>query len=188
MIIYKVHRYKLDSVYIKTMVRTHYNPVDDSVFRTLFKEERLLHGGRYTDNDISVFRSATPYIRGSGSGWFSRIGIPLLRKYIAPNLLEFGSNVLSDITSGQSPKTSIKKRGIESLKKTVKKVLTGRGRKKMGNTKRKNKKTKNLYVKKKSRKPQLGGKKAKRKKIKRKVKHKTKNKFSKCIFDRNFRI
>ena len=185
MIIYNVHQYKLDSVYIKTMVRTHYRPVDESVFRTLFKEERLLHGGRYTDNDISVFRSATPYIRGSG--WFSRIGIPLLRKYIAPNLLEFGSNVLSDITSGQSPKTSIKKRGIESLKKTVKKVLTGQGRKKMGNTKRKNKK-KYVYVKKKSHKPKLGGKKTTRKKVKRKVKHKTKNKFSKCIFDRNFRI
>ena len=146
------------------MVRTHYSPVDESVFRTLFKEERLLHGGRYTDNDISVFRSATPYIRGSG--WFSRIGIPLLRKYIAPNLLEFGSNVLSDITSGQSPKTSIKKRGIESLKKTVKKVLTGQGRKKkMGNTKRKNKK-KYVYVKKKSHKPKLWGKNLREKRLK----------------------
>ena len=142
MIIYKVHQYKLDSVYTKTMVRAHYSPVAESVFRTLFKEERLLHGGRYTDNDISVFRSATPYIRGSG--WFSRIGIPLLRKYIAPNLLEFGSNVLSDITSGQSPKTSIKKRGIESLKKTVKKVLTGRGRKKWVTQKEKIRK--NMYM------------------------------------------
>ena len=137
------------------MVRAHYSPVAESVFRTLFKEERLLHGGRYTDNDISVFRSATPYIRGSG--WFSRIGIPLLRKYIAPNLLEFGSNVLSDITSGQSPKTSIKKRGIESLKKTVKKVLTGQGRKKWVTQKEKIRK--NMYMSRKNHtNPNWGGK------------------------------
>ena len=155
MIIYKVHQYKLDSVYTKTMVRAHYSPVAESVFRTLFKEERLLHEGRYTYNDISVFRSATPYIRGSG--WFSRIGIPLLRKYIAPNLLEFGSNVLSDITSGQSPKTSIKKRGIESLKKTVKKVLTGQGRKKWVTQKEKIRK--NMYMSRKNHtNPNWGGK------------------------------
>ena len=112
------------------MVRAHYSPVAESVFRTLFKEERLLHEGRYTYNDISVFRSATPYIRGSG--WFSRIGIPLLRKYIAPNLLEFGSNVLSDITSGQSPKTSIKKKGYRKLKENSQKGVNRTRQKKNG--------------------------------------------------------
>ena len=93
------------------MVQTVYTPVADHVFKTLFKEQGLLNGGRY-DDDISVFRSKTPFIRGSG--WFSRVAIPLFKKYIAPNLIEFGSNFLSDISSGVSPKSSAKKRGLES--------------------------------------------------------------------------
>merc|ERR1712179_289295 len=99
----------------------------------------------------------SPYIRGSG--FFTRIAIPFFKRIIAPNLLEFGSNFLSDITSGESAKSSAKRRGIESLKKTAKKLLTGKGRKikkKMACGKAK---TKRRRVKKKSYKPKFGGKK-----------------------------
>ena len=164
------------------MVRAHYVPVDPSVFRSLFKEDSLLHGGRI-DDDISVFKPGSAYVRGSG--WFSRIAIPILRKYIAPNLLEFGSNFLSDMASGESPKSSLKRRGLESVKKTAKKIITGRGRK-MTVTKRKSKKR--MIKKKRSNKPKLGGRKVimKRKTVKRKYVARKKKKTAKCIFDRNF--
>merc|ERR1711895_293821 len=116
-----------------------------------------------------------------GSGWFSRIAIPILRKYIAPNLLEFGSNFLSDMVSGESPKSSLKRRGLESVKKTAKKIITGRGRK-MTVTKRKSKKR--MIKKKRSNKPKLGGRKVimKRKTVKRKNVARKKKKTAKCIF------
>ena len=139
------------------MVRAHYVPVDPSVFRSLFKEDSLLHGGRI-DDDISVFKPGSHYLRGSG--WFSRIAVPIFKKYIAPNLFEFGSNFLSDMASGESPKSSLKRRGLESMKKTAKKIITGRGRK-MRTAKRKSKKR--LIKKKKSNKPKLGGRKTVRK-------------------------
>ena len=162
------------------MVRAHYVPVDASVFRSLFKEDSLLHGGRI-DDDISVFKPGSHYLRGSG--WFTRIAVPYLKKYIAPNLFEFGSNFLSDMVSGESPKSSLKRRGLESVKKTAKKIITGKGRK-MTATKRKSKKR--LVKKKKLNKPKLGGKKISRKKKTKKRKNVVRKKNTKCIFDRNF--
>ena len=106
------------------MVRTHYIPADEQVFRTLLKQDRLVGNG--FNGDIKIFTPKSPYIRGSG--WFSRTAIPIFKKIIAPNLIDFGSNFLRDITSGKSAKSSAKKRGMQSLKKTVKKVLTGQGR------------------------------------------------------------
>ena len=163
------------------MVRTHYVPVDASVFRSLFKEESLLSGGRI-DDDISVFKPGSHYLRGSG--WFSRIALPLFKNYIAPNLFEFGSNFLSDMASGESPKSSLKKRGIESLKKTAKKIITGRGRK-MTVKKRKSKK-RMINKKIKINRPKLGGKKIVRKRKTKKRKNVVRKKNTKCIFDRNF--
>ena len=162
------------------MVRAHYVPVDASVFRSLFKEDLLLHGGRI-DDDISVFKPGSHYLRGSG--WFSRIAVPIFKKYIAPNLFEFGSNFLSDMASGESPKSSLKRRGLESMKKTAKKIITGRGRK-MRTAKRKSKKR--LIKKKKSNKPKLGGRKTVRKRKTKKRKNVVRKKNTKCIFDRNF--
>ena len=63
------------------MVRTHYIPVDEHVFRSLFNEGGILHGGRYND-DIRIFSAKTPYIRGSG--WFSRLAIPLIKNIYRP--------------------------------------------------------------------------------------------------------
>ena len=162
------------------MVRAHYVPVDASVFRSLFKEDSLLHGGRI-DDDISVFKPGTHYLRGSG--WFTRIAVPIFKKYIAPNLFEFGSNFLSDMVSGESPKSSLKRRGLESVKKTAKKIITGKGRK-MTAPKRKSKKR--LVKKKKLNKPKLGGRKISRKKKTKKRKNVVRKKNTKCIFDRNF--
>merc|ERR1712082_585531 len=130
---------------------------DEQVFRDLFKQNRVLYGGIYND-DIKIFTAKSPYIRGSG--FFTRIAIPFFKRIIAPNLMEFGSNFLSDITSGESVKSSAKRRGMESLKKTAKKLLTGEGRKirKRKKSCRKTK-AKKRYVRKKSYKPKFGGKK-----------------------------
>ena len=106
------------------MVQTLYTPPDEQVFRLLFKQDRLVGGG--LNGDIKIFTPKSPYIRGSE--WFSRTAIPLFKKFIALNLIDFGSNFSKDITSGKSAKSSAKKRGMQSLKKTVKKVLTGQGR------------------------------------------------------------
>ena len=168
------------------MVRTQFIPFDEQIFRDLFKQNRVLYGGVYND-DIKIFTAKSPYIRGSG--FFSRIAIPFFKRIIAPNLMEFGSNFLSDISSGESAKSSAKRRGMESLKKTAKKLLTGQGRKiKKKKTSCCKTKTKRRHVKKKSYKPKFGGKKRRkysRKKISRKKKTSKKRK---CIFDSNFPI
>ena len=167
------------------MVRTQFIPLDEQVFSELFKQNRVLYGGIYND-DIKIFTAKSPYIRGSG--FFTRIAIPLFKRIIAPNLIEFGSNFLSDITSGESAKSSAKRRGLESLKKTAKKLLTGKGRKikkKMACTKSK---TKRRRVKKKSYKPKFGGKKRRKYSRKKNTKRKKTSKKRKCIFDSNFRI
>ena len=169
------------------MVRTQFIPFDEQVFRDLFKQNRALYGGIYND-DIKIFTANSPHIRGSG--FFTRIAIPFFKRIIAPNLLEFGSNFLSDINSGESAKSSAKRRGMESLKKTAKKLLTGEGRKikkrKMSCCKTK---TKRRYVKKKSYKAKFGGKK-KRRKYSRKKNNAIKKTYKKrkCIFDSNFGI
>ena len=106
------------------MVRTLHIPADDQVFRSLLNQNKLVGGG--FNGDIKIFTPKSPYIKGSG--WFSRTAIPIFKKIIAPNLIDFGSKFLKDITSGKSAKSSAKKRGMQSLKKTVKKVLTGQGR------------------------------------------------------------
>ena len=161
------------------MVQTVYTPTDEHVFTALFKQGRLVGGG-FNDN-IKIFAPKSRYIRGSG--WFTRTAIPLFKKFIAPNLIDFGSNFLSDITSGKSAKSSAKKRGMESLKKTVKKVLTGQGRriKKMSCSKTKKRKTS---------KKKIGGKKRKVKISRKKNSNKRKrgSKKRKCIFDSNFPI
>ena len=67
------------------MVQTLYTPADEQVFRALFKQGRLIGGG--FNDDIKIFAPKSPYIRGSG--WFSRTAIPLFKKIIAPNLIDF---------------------------------------------------------------------------------------------------
>ena len=165
------------------MMQTLYTPPDEQVFRLLFKQDRLVGGS--LNGDIKIFTPKSPYIRGSE--WFSRTAIPLFKKFIAPNLIDFGSNFLKDITSGKSAKSSAKKRGMQSLKNTVKKVLTGQGRrlKKMGCTKPKAKAKKRKPSKKK-----IGGKKRKVKISRKKniIKRKRTSKNRKCIFDSNFSI
>ena len=157
------------------MVRTQFIPFDEQVFRDLFKQNRVLYGGIYND-DIKIFTAKSPYIRGSG--FFTRIAIPFFKRIIAPNLMEFGSNFLSDITSGESAKSSAKRRGMESLKKTAKKLLTGEGRKikkkKMSCCKTKTKRRSDDDVKTKTK--------------RRSVRRKKTSKKRKCIFDSNFRL
>ena len=166
------------------MVRTHHTPADEQVFRSLLNQNRLVGSG--FNGDIKIFTPKSPYIRGSG--WFSRTAIPIFKKIIAPNLIDFGSKFLKDITSGKSAKSSAKKRGMQSLKKTVKKVLTGQGRrfkKKMSCHKPKTK-----HRRKKQSKKKTGGKKRKTKISRKKNTNKRKgaSKKRKCIFDSNFPI
>merc|ERR1712179_163342 len=99
-----------------------YTPTGEQVFSALFKQGRLVGGG--FNDDIKIFAPKSRYIRGSG--WFTRTAIPLFKKFIAPNLIDFGSNFLSDITSGKSAKSSAKKRGVESLKKSQESIIRSR--------------------------------------------------------------
>ena len=76
------------------MVRIVYIPPSQGVIRELLKSGPLIRGG--AKEDISVFIANPPHLKGSG--WFGRVAIPLLKKFVLPNLLDFGSNVLSDVS------------------------------------------------------------------------------------------
>ena len=171
------------------MVRVKYTPLPGSVFQSLFREGVTIdrfRGGSI--GDISVFKASSPYIKGSG--WFGRIALPLFKRVIAPNLLELGANVLSDVNSGSKLKSSLKRRGVDSLKKTAKQILTGSGKKT-----RRRQPVKRLNNRNKSKcKKVVGGKKTsrggKKKNPKNKKNNNNKNTHKrnrkKCIFDSTF--
>ena len=105
------------------MVRIVYIPPSQGVIRELLKSGPLIRGG--AKEDISVFIANPPHLKGSG--WFGRVAIPLLKKFVLPNLFDFGSKVLSDVSKGEKWKTSLKRQGVKSLCNTAKSFLSGRG-------------------------------------------------------------
>ena len=181
------------------MVKIQYIPTSETVFRTLLDNANSVKNlkGSGSVQDISYFQNSSPYIRGSG--WFGRVAYPIFKKYIAPGLLDLGSKVLSDVNSGKKFKSSLKSRGIESLKSTAKRILTGQGNKQPN--KKRNRKIKRLKYKR-SCTNKLGGR--SKKKIKKHIKNKKKRvvkkstvfqskkhrirklKQKKCIFDPTF--
>lgn len=79
--------------------------------------------------DIRVF--TPPHLKHSrGGGLFSVLGglakkaVPFIMKNIAPVATEFGKNVVADVLSGrEGVKSAVKKRAVESLKRTGRAML-----------------------------------------------------------------
>ena len=86
-------------------------------------------------------------LRGNGLGgvfsWLKRISLPLLKQvggYLGSKLLNTGGNIISDVQSGIEPidslKSRVKETGNEIMQtakgkaRKVRKLLTGRGKKK----------------------------------------------------------
>ena len=85
-------------------------------------------------NDIEIF-TAPPRRALQGSGLFSSLAglakrvFPFLVKAIKPSALELGQNVLSDLQTGKSNlRDSLKRRGMEALKSTGRRIVTGSGK------------------------------------------------------------
>ena len=118
-------------------------------FSILFDNNVLKRGGGL--EDIVVFTNPRRSLSGGGlfsllSGLVKRVA-PVVKRILMPSALEFGQNVLNDLQTGKnSLKTSLKERGIQALKSTGRRILTGRGtrkRKRKNKTKRR-KKTKRI--------------------------------------------
>ena len=109
-------------------------------FSLLFENNVLKRGGGL--EDIVVFTNPRRSLSGGGlfsllSGLVKRVA-PVVKRVLLPSALEFGQNILSDLQSGKTDlKSSLKERGMQALKSTGRRILTGRGARKR---KRKNKK------------------------------------------------
>ena len=77
--------------------------------------------------DINVFRRYKPNRVTRGQGLLSilsQIGkraLPFLKEWVLPSAKEYGKNVLTDVISGKTLKSSLKSRGKESLQNIGKK-------------------------------------------------------------------
>ena len=98
-------------------------------------------GGALKDIDIFI---APPRRALQGGGIFSSLAglvkrvLPFITKAVAPSAIELGQNVLSDLQQGKSNlRDSLKRRGIQALKSTGRRLVTGSGRIKKRNKKRK---------------------------------------------------
>ena len=121
-------------------------------FSLLFEDKGLKRGGAI--EDISVFTNPRRGLNGGGlfsllSGLVKRVA-PVVKRIIMPSALEFGQNILSDLQTGKSDiKSALKERGMQALKSTGRRFLTGRGsrKRKRKAVKNKRKKTKRLKTK-----------------------------------------
>ena len=84
--------------------------------------------------DINVFRRYKPkFSRDQGLlSILSQIGkraLPFLKEWVLPSAKEYGKNVLTDVISGKTLKSSLKSRGKESLQNIGKKIMGSGSRK-----------------------------------------------------------
>ena len=123
-------------------MRVLFIPPSEGDFKKLL-DGNIRQGGGVSD--ISVF---SPTVR-RGGGIFSTIArrvLPFLFRNIAPAATEFGKKVVSDVITRKRPlKHSVKKRGIQALKRVGKNILSGSGRviKKKNKKKKRSKKKMN---------------------------------------------
>ena len=113
---------------------THTLPTEND-FLMLFANPVLLKTGGGL-NDINSFKSPIYYQKGSGLlSWIKGIAkknIPFALKYVMPEALAFGQSVLNDLERDNgSLKTTLKRRGLQSLTNVGRRVAKG------GNIKRK---------------------------------------------------
>ena len=107
-------------------MRVVFFPPSPEEFKVLLESSGTRNGGGL--EDISVFTpSLGGIIRRRGGGIFSTVAknvIPFLFKTIKPVVQEFGQNVARDVlVEKKNIKSSLKKRGLQSLAKTGKKIL-----------------------------------------------------------------
>ena len=85
--------------------------------------------------DINIFRRYKPNRVTRGHGLLSilsQIGkraLPFLKEWVLPSAKEYGKNVLTDVISGKTLKSSLKSRGKESLQNIGKKIMGSGSRK-----------------------------------------------------------
>ena len=90
--------------------------------------------------DINVFRRYKPNRVTRGQGLLSilsQIGkraLPFLKEWVLPSAKEYGKNVLTDVISGKTLKSSLKSRGKESLQNIGKKIMGSGSRKRKAST------------------------------------------------------
>ena len=112
------------------MVLSPYLPLSQNEFDSLLKKQnRLLVSG---EGNINIFRRYRPSKRGNGVisflSKYGRYALPFLKKIILPSAKDFSKNVVSDVIAGNSLKSTLKKRGKQSLKDVGNRILSGAGR------------------------------------------------------------
>ena len=111
-------------------MRYAYSPISVKEFSNVFRTEAISGGGL---QDIKIYRPPQYYGRGGGVWSFvkglGRKVLPFLKKYVLPGLYNVGTNVMSDVNEGRgSFKESMKRRGLDEVGDTVKRVARGGNR------------------------------------------------------------
>ena len=111
-------------------MRIPFHPPTQNEFREIFaplSRKRGLKGGAL--DDIRTYQA--PYLR-SGGGFFgtlagiARHAMPFIMRAVAPSAIDFGKNVLSDLSSGKRDvKSALKSHGFDALKTVGRKLVTG---------------------------------------------------------------
>lgn len=111
-------------------MRASFEPLSVREFDLLFREQDNDTGGRGGGaSDISVY--IPKYQRGGSI--FSvlanlfKSAAPLVMKTVLPEGLNFAKNVIGDISEGRSVRSTLKRRGIQSLKQVGKTLVRGGG-------------------------------------------------------------
>ena len=115
-------------------------PCEDD-FKRLFLSVPLRKGGGI--EDIDVFQPSVGYRKGSGilsfiSGIAKKV-FPFLVKAAKPSVKEFGSSVVKDVLTGNTPlRKSLKNNGMKAIQQTGLRLIRGRVNKKKKNIKKVN--------------------------------------------------
>ena len=115
-------------------MRVAFTPPSVGEYALVFRGKKRLKANKkrgYGLSDIRVF--IPPHLKENrGGGLFSLLSgltkraVPFLMKNIAPAAVEFGKNVVTDVLTGDGTvKQTLRKRGVESLKKTGRRLLLG---------------------------------------------------------------
>lgn len=130
-------------------MRSVYVPPTVSDYDSVFAKRRAGAGL----GDIRVYSSLNR--GGSLLGLLGRVfkySLPIIKRFVMPEVHGFVSNVVNDVNAGKSIKNSLKSQGINSLKNVGTRIARGGGRNKNGYRKRRTKKNTGAAQKKKKRK------------------------------------
>lgn len=113
-------------------MRVAYNHPSVSDFEVLFSNGDFHNNGGSLSN-IKTYNSPVYIQRGSGIfsvlGNIVRNSIPFIRRLILPAMGDFSKNVIDDYANGAPLRQSMKKRGISTLKRVGRNIMSGGKRK-----------------------------------------------------------